>query len=489
MSKIVTLYKSGNVLYLDPTDDQMLCVLKPKLSFTEPFTYRGKDAFIRKQQGLPLHVRIDHTLLELDHKKRIVTTFGFWKIVRDSLREIGYDVRFKDLTPINPEVINPCWENIKQYTLRDNQPEFIQKILNNRCGRFDCPPGFGKSFMIGIVASLFPKATIDVVSRRVAVLRDRIYPELVQMVGDVGIFGGGKKQKKGRVMCYTVGSMKYSPATSDILIGDECHELAADFASAELVRWQNSRNYGLSATHDMRYDNKDLRCHGIFGPIVFSVNYQQAQTAKMVVPIKVLWRSVDMGSDPAGYEEDTVKKKRYCVWNNEFRNKLIAEDARSYDADTQVLITVETIEHAMNLKKLLPEFTLVYMENGLSAREKQGYVKLGCIDANEPDMDFKRKQTLTKAFEQGQLKKAICTSVWNVGVSFNQLSVLIRADAGGSAINDVQIPGRVSRVAKGKTCGFVHDYMDEFNFSFKAKAKNRRASYENNDWEQTNLDD
>ena len=82
-----------------------------------------------------------------------------------------------------------------------NAPEFIQKILSNRWGRGDCPPGFGKSFMIGIIAALLPRATIDVVTRRVAVLRDRIYPELVQMVGDVGIVGGGKKIINKRVMC------------------------------------------------------------------------------------------------------------------------------------------------------------------------------------------------------------------------------------------------------------------------------------------------
>lgn len=489
MSKIVTMYKSGNALYLEPTNAHMIEILKPKLSFIEKFTHYGESAVKRKSQNLPIYEQLEHTLLEFDHKKRIVTTFGFWKLIRDTLRAHGYEVKFKDLTPIDAKLLEPAWDNIKQYKLRDNQPEFIQKILTNRCGRFDCPPGFGKSFMIGIVASLFPKAKIDVVSRRVAVLRDRIYPELVQMVGDVGIMGGGKKRDKGRVMCYTVGSMRYSPATADILIGDECHELAADFAAAELVRWQNSRNYGLSATHDMRYDGKDLRCHGIFGPIVFSVNYQQAQQAEMVVPIKVLWRAVKMSHDPAGYEENLVKKKRYCIWSNEFRNKLIAEDARRYDEDTQVLITVDSIEHAMNLKKLLPEFALVYMENGLSSRDRQGYIRLGCIEENEPIMDHARKQELTKAFEAGKLKKAICTTVWNVGVSFNQLSVLIRADGGGSSINDVQIPGRVSRVAKDKTCGVVHDYTDEFNYSCKLKAKNRSKSYENNKWEQTNLDD
>lgn len=481
--RIVTMYKHGNTMFLDPTTDRIFAILKPILSFQEQVQYRGIEATQRKQLGLSVQERVHHTLFELDHRHRIVTTFGFWKVVRDALRKAGYEVRFKDMTPSDPAKFEPHWHNIAHYKLRENQPEFLQKILTNRCGRFDCPPGFGKSFMIGLVAALLPKAKIDVVTRRVAVLRDRIYPELVQMVGDVGIVGGGKKVLNKRVMCYTVGSMAHSPATADILIADEVHELAADNAAAQLVRWQKSRNYGLSASHDMRWDGKDARMHGVFGPIIFRVDYQQAQAANMVVPIEVHWSDVVMDVDPASGRED-VEKKRYGIWRNKYRNSVIARDARKYDADTQVLITVDTLEHAMHLKKLLPEFTLVYMENGLTSSDRTKYAKMGCCEPDEPFMDFNRRQQLTRDFESGKLKKAICTTVWNVGVSFNKLSVLIRAAGGGSSINDIQIPGRVSRVAEGKDCGVVHDYLDQFNPGFRRQATARSQTYDDNGWRQ-----
>jgi superfamily II DNA or RNA helicase len=91
---------------------------------------------------------------------------------------------------------------------------------------------------------------------------------------------------------------------------------------------------------------------------------------------------------------------------------------------------------------------------------------------------------LTKDFEKGKLKKAICTTVWNVGVSFNNLAVLIRASGGGSAINDIQIPGRVSRIAEGKTHGIVHDYLDQFNRGMKMQAASRAKTYDRNKWKQ-----
>jgi len=479
----VTMYKSGNMLYLDPTTDRIFQLIKPVLSFVEKQMLRGIEAKRRSSSGRSSMDIVHHTLLELDHKERLVTGFGFWKLVRDTLRQDGYEVILKDLSPRDPKKFEPRWQNIEQYALRENQPEFLQKILTHRCGRFDCPPGFGKSFMIGLVAALLPKAKIDVVTRRVSVLRDRIYPELCQMVGDVGIVGGGKNVRNKRVMCYTVGSMNHSPATADILIGDEVHELAADVSAEQLARWQDILNYGMSASHDMRSDGKDLRVHGIFGPIIFSVDYQKAQQANMVVPIKVNWKSIVMNYDPCGNHKD-VEKKRHGIWTNDVRNLAIADDARQYDDDTQVLITVETLEHAMNLKRYLPEYTLVYMENGLSPKVRAHYAREGFCPSDEPLMDLERRQKLTKDFEKGKLKKVICTTVWNVGVSFNSLAVLIRADGGGSAINDIQIPGRVSRVASNKEYGVVHDYLDQFNVGFRMRAASRTKSYAANGWEQ-----
>lgn len=483
--KEVVLRKSGNMLQVRPTTDRIFSILKPVLSFSSSQKLYGQELAAAKRQGRSGWDTETHTLMELDHKDRIITNYGFWNLIRDALRQNGYIVKFRDLTPAKPEVWKPHWNNIKKYDLRDNQPEFIKKVLTNRCGRIDCPPGFGKTFMIGIIASLLPKARIDVVTRRVAVLRDRIYPELVQMVGDVGIRGGGKNVKNKRVMLYTVGSMHHAKADdADILFGDECHELAADVSSAQLVRWQNSRNFGLSASHDMRFDNKDLRMQGVFGPIILSVGYSEAEGANMVVPLDIKWSSVVMDYDPCSGIEDTVENKRQGLWRNEYRNQIIAEDARKYDDDTQVLITVETLDHAMNLKKLLPEYTLVYMENGLPLQRKMEAVNEGLIDMSEPDMTLNRRQSLTKDFESGKLKKVIATTVWNVGVSFNALEVLIRADGGGSSINDIQIPGRVSRTSKNKERGIVHDYLDQFSYRYKGRAKRRAKTYEANSWNQ-----
>jgi hypothetical protein len=156
---------------------------------------------------------------------------------------------------------------------------------------------------------------------------------------------------------------------------------------------------------------------------------------------------------------------------------LIAADARSYDDQTQTLICTDTLEHAMRLKKFLPEYTLVYSIGRLTELRRARYVQMGCCSPDEPFMDRNRLRDLTEAFERGGLKKVIATSVWNVGVSFNQLQVLIRAAGGSSDVGSVQIPGRVCRLAEGKTRGEVRDYIDLFDVALNRQGKQRAKIY------------
>ncbi len=486
--KKVTLLKSGNRIVIDPTTPTIRDLLCPRLTFTEKKFAQGWEARQRRiNHELPFDM-IDWECYGEDHRGRLTTSFGFWKRIKDTLGPMGYKVRVNDMTPHpRPSVFDPIFERLEQFNihLRPSQPECLAKIFSHRNGRISCPPGYGKTFLIAVMALLCPKARIDIVTRRVAVACERIYPELATMLPDVGIVGGGKHRNGHRVMVYTAGSMHHAIGDADYLFGDEGHELVSDDTAGKFARWDSSRNFSFSASWDMRLDHKDLRAEGIFGPIIYTVEYSQAEDFGMVVPLKVIWRYTNMDFDPCEGADDPTTRKRRAYWTNDYRNDLIAADAHLYDDDTQVLIPCETLEHAVNLKSRLPEYTLVYRAEGMSAMDRRHYVKRGLITADEPYMTEDRKAKLTRAFEKGRLKKVICTTVWNVGVSFNRLRVLIRADGGGSAINDTQIPGRVSRVHQGKFQGVIHDYTDHFNQGCRRKAEGRESNYEQNGWEQT----
>lgn len=291
----------------------------------------------------------------------------------------------------------------------------------------------------------------------------------------------------GLVYCVTVpsGNIVVRRNGKPLVVGN-CHRAGAPAFSELLVRYKNARMWGLSASHDMRMDNRNLVVEALTGPLRYKVSYKAGVKAGVIVPIQVKWTRVSMQVNPVEGEENNVERKREGIWCNDVRNEKIARDARRYDADTQVLITCETIDHAIRLKKLLPEFTLVYSAQGLDWKRRAKYVKKGLLHMNEKVMTPWRRSTLTKAFERGELKKVIVTTVWNAGVSMNHLEVLIRADGGASQINDVQIPGRVSRINKqGKKVGILHDYVDSFDFKFLNRSVSRYKSYRRQKWTQT----
>jgi hypothetical protein len=169
----------------------------------------------------------------------------------------------------------------------------------------------------------------------------------------------------------------------------------------------------------MRLDDKDLRVEAIFGPIIFKVPYKEAEEHGMVVPLEVRWSNVIMDMDPCEGESD-YDRERMGVWQNGYRNDLIAKDAKRYDDDTQVLITCKTIEHAMFLRQRLPDFQLVYRPGGIKAEDVDWYRKHELMGDDEDVMNDDDFEKATVLFEKGKLKKAICTTVWNVGVDFQR---------------------------------------------------------------------
>jgi superfamily II DNA or RNA helicase len=481
----LTILRSGNRIVLDPTTPRIKTLIAPELTFTEKVFLRGREAMLARKAKRPTVYEQDWECFGEDHRGRISTNFGFVPRIEKVLNDAGIDTRIKDLSPHpNPEVYKPRWDRLKGETFRYKQEKILKLIATEDNGRVDCPPGYGKSYLIAQAARLFPKAKIAVCTKRVTVMNQRIYPELCQMLPDVGIVGGGRKSKHHRVMCYTLGSLHHADGDEDFVFVDEGHEACADDAATKMAKFDHARIWMFSASWGKRLDNKDKRAEGMAGPVRVKVSYQKAVKHGMVVPITILWRDVIMDVDPgAGYRD--TEKQRQCYWANRYRNKQIRRDAHLYDDDTQVLISVATFEHALYLKQLLPEFELVYNPDSQTDKDWRYYKKEGLLPEDFRIITDKRRAKFTKRFETGKLKKVIATPVWNVGVDFGHLQVLIRADGGGSPINDTQIPGRTSRLGDGsKLCGIVHDYRDQFNTGCSRKANDRGKSYDENGWEQ-----
>lgn len=260
-----------------------------------------------------------------------------------------------------------------------------------------------------------------------------------------------------------------------------CHELVAPKYMAKIGAYRSARVFGFTASPTGRHDGRDVEMEAVAGPVLYTMTYQESQAAGRVVPIDVEWLRVSGGPSVAGMDPTT--KDRLGVWQNDYRNRLIAARAALIDPSDQTLIMVKTIEHIMRLKALLPGYTVVHAADGLESERRAQYVAEGLIGADEPVLTGKRLDALQTQFSAGRLKKVISNYVWSTGVNFRELAVLIRGDASASAIRDVQIPGRACRPAPGaKTRALLVDCWDEFDQSLLERSRGRRRNYLSRGW-------
>jgi superfamily II DNA or RNA helicase len=272
-----------------------------------------------------------------------------------------------------------------------------------------------------------------------------------------------------------------------------CHELVTDRLAELLARYERSRNFGFTATPDSRLDGAHARMEGLFGPKIFEMSQQVAEACELVVPVIVQWLDARSDYDPARPYKTIVARKRNGIWRNSERNTIIANAAKSFLQDNlQVLILVDTIDHALHIRKFLPEASLCYSEGALAvgSEKRDFYVRNKLLAEDEAEMTAMARTELRRKFERREVMCTIATGVWAVGVSFDSLNVLIRADGGDSETLNIQMPGRVCRTdaATHKESGLLVDLNDGWSPYFRARSTNRRRDYHTRGWTQLNPD-
>ena len=489
----LVITRCGNVLTLARADN-MPFEMEVVTAITHDLKYQHVEHVHGAAQRNPItgqrqYFKTTEYKLYRHENGKIILLGGYLARVAAKLKKLGCPVSLLEASPERkrPDCYTPQWDNLKgRIEFRPRQEECLKTISKSRCGVIKAVTGFGKTTMIGALALLFPKAKIHVVTKSVDVA-ERIVKALRRFIPKVGFVGDGSKHWE-RVTVITAGSLAHSDGDADFLFCDEVHQLATiNFSSSIAQRYRHSRNFGLSATPYARMDNAHAVLEPLFGPMIFELTYQQAVELGLVVPIRVKWLPIRMTFNPVERYSNRVAKKRYGVWTNIERNRIIAGAVKEYPDTHQILILVETIEHAVNLGALLPDFTLVY--GAMFPTDCSKYKARKLLPADYKPLTDYDKHMLRSKFESGELKRVIATDVWSTGVDFEQLNVLVRADDRDSDIVDVQGPGRVSRLyvapdGTQKDFGEVLDCMDTFDPTFYRKSMGRRNSYKLLGWEQ-----
>lgn len=494
MQQPVLITRSGNVLTLSsadggPLEQTLIKRLTYDLRYEHMEAVQGGQGRRDPITGQKLYYQTKEYKLHRIENGKIIVLAGYLARMVGRLKKLGCRASLRDTSPDRrrPNCFVPQWDNLRdRIEFRPRQEECLRTIARVPCGVIKAVTGFGKTTLIGAAALLFPEARIDVVTKSVDVA-ERIKRSLRRFVPKVGMIGDGWRERQ-RVTIITAGSLQHADGDADFLFADEVHQLATlNFSTTLASRYRNSRNFGMSATPYARMDNAHNVLEPLFGPMVFELTYQQAVDLGLVVPVRVRWLPMRLLTNPAERFSNRVARKRHGIWTNHERNSIIAAAVRDYPDTHQILILVETIEHAVHLGAELPDFRLVY--GSMSSSDCEAYKRAHLLPENYAPLSEIEKHDMRSQFESGALRRVIATDVWSTGVDFEQLNVLVRADDRDSDIVDVQGPGRVSRIYTApdgtrKEYGEVLDCMDTFDPTFYRKSLGRRNSYKLLGWEQ-----
>jgi superfamily II DNA or RNA helicase len=229
----------------------------------------------------------------------------------------------------------------------------------------------------------------------------------------------------------------------------------------------------------------------IFGPIRHTIDYAEAEAAGLVAPIKVATVEVDTRITCVSSIGKTLQaaKKRWCYWRNEARNQAIAWAANTIPGrygfqDPQVLILVETLEHAFRISRSLPDYAVVYATANPVKFNK--WKEQNLIPKESEVLTSDKRTAMLKDFMSGKLRKVIATSTWGTGVDFVNLDVLVYASGAPGEIRTTQWPGRNSRTRQGKKFGLMIDFTDTWDIWTRRRAQQRLKTYKKHGWSITN---
>ena len=370
--------------------------------------------------------------------------------------------------------------------LRPGQLNVLEAVAASSCGVVDALTGFGKGVMIEKVINMYPNQVHGVFTKSKSVC-NMLYERLSSVFPSAGCWNSGI-HKRGNPLVCTTGSMGHIELDKiEVAQFDEVHQLVVPSFLEYYPRFKGCKFISYSATPDDRLDNAALAVEGFFGPKLIKVDYQDGVKLGLVVPIEVFTieaKGVETGSYFQNMKYD-IGRQRYGYWKNDARNELIAKTVYEFlptqlkEKDPQTLILVDKVEHALSLQKKLPDFKVAH---GPMSKDSVIKFKNDGLLHNDPPSK-KDVAKMQEDFAKGEVRRVIATSIWSTGVDFPELAVLIRADGGASTIKDIQMPGRVSRIAENKSKGLLVDFTDSFDVWTARRARSRFNNYKSKGWD------
>ena len=349
-------------------------------------------------------------------------------------------------------------------SLRDYQLDVVDKIVKFRRGVVVYPTGSGKTVMMGAVISSFKELNFLVVVQKLDLLNQTV-ENLSEMLGEEVGCVSGKEERWESITVSTIQVMtsrRYKIPFIGGLIVDEVHHAGSPTYRKVLNKICSQIRVGFTATEAF-IPRKHMQIEGIFGPVIATMPYEDLGERGLLAKGTVIMYEV-----PVNVHTYTMSASNWngvyeagIVYNQERNAKIAVLATDLVRGGKKVLVIVNRIEHGRLLAGMMGE-NAKFVYGGTETEDR---AKVKTI--------FKEKG--------GQV--VVSTNIFDEGMDFPELDVVLLARGWESPIATIQSAGRGTRVSKGKNSFFVIDFYDRTHKVLKRHSVSRMNSYKRKGWE------
>jgi superfamily II DNA or RNA helicase len=357
-----------------------------------------------------------------------------------------------DVVPTTPFVLNA--------RLRDYQIEAIDKVTSSRFGVLQAPTGSGKTIMGLAIASTLQQKTIFIVHTKT--LLKQTVEEVEKMFGFTpGIIGNGKFEIKDFTVAtiQTLSNRQIPANTFGLAIFDECHHVPANsflkIANSLKIKYM----YGLSAT-PTRADGLTWALYATIGPTLHKIARNTLVQNNSIVPPKVIY--VQTPYMPSkNFDAWDVAAHLNDVSECPIRNGFIVDYIKSVldnNTSTKPVILTDRVNHVEYLAHVLAKYNPILYHAQLGTKQQR--TALDAIKGSGGGFTIATYGAIGEGFD---------VPLWDT---------LFLATPFSSEARLIQVIGRVSRPAPGKTSSFVYDFVDIRDEVLSSRAEKRKRTYD-----------
>ncbi|SMC62210.1 DEAD/DEAH box helicase [Papillibacter cinnamivorans] len=415
---------------------------------------------------------------EASHNKQLVASGKFYDdlLKQNSMVHLGWDVyRFAvRQMQIQPDTIKdelrvflgayPQFKEIEDYLpsqraksidavnleLKEHQKAALKALQGMRTnhetiGLLYHATGTGKTVTAVMDAkscagrTLFLAHTHELVAQAVETF-ESLWPEVT-----IGRFVDTVKEPDTQVVCGSIQSValnldKFKESDFNYLIIDEAHHASADTYQKVIAYFKPQFTLGLTATPERMDDNTVIL--DIFKKTAHKLDIQTAVEIGELVSVRCIriHTNIDLTKVRFNSVQYNIRDLENKIYVPE-RNKLIVDTWLQYVKDRRTVVFCASVKHAKEIASLFSEacVTACSVSGGMKASERQEHLA---------------------KFASGEIKVLCACDLLNEGWDCPQTEVLFMARPTMSKVLYTQQLGRGMRLAEGKDCLMVFDFVD-----------------------------